>query len=139
MIPNRSGYSSTLWYSPTDNYPADRRLLSPKPFFFHPFRFAHEPVLPKGKPTERCCWIYRVVSKMDSSAIIIRVATTIILNILLPLYYSSEYYMLSCHWPSGLLLSMSGHGIFNMCNDLSACYAHESKAGIEGSAQVLTQ
>ena len=74
-----------------DNYPGDRWLLSPKPSFFssffHPFRFAHEPVLPKGKPTEHCCWICRVVSKMDSSAIIIRVAPIIILNILLPLYY----------------------------------------------------
>ena len=34
---------------------------------------------------------------------------------------------------------MSGHGIFNVCNDLSACYAHESKTGTEGSALVLTQ
>lgn len=133
MIPNRSGYSSTLWYSPTDNYPADRRLLSPKPFFFHPFRFAHEPVLPKGKPTERCCWIYRVVSKMDSSAIIIRVATTIILNILLLL-------RVICVFPSprplSFLLWKGGHRIFNVRTDISACCADESETV---SPQVLTR
>ena len=38
-----------------------------------------------------------------------------------------------------LLLLCYGHGILNMCNDLSACCAHKGETGNDESEQESTQ
>lgn len=46
------------------------------------------------------------------------------------------HHLFPCHQLSGLLLLKGGHGIFNVCNDFSACCVHEGVTGSYESAGV---
>ena len=49
------------------------------------------------------------------------------------------HHLFPCHQLSGLLLLKGGHGIFNVCNDLTVPCAYKGKTGTVKSVHVLTQ
>ena len=58
---------------------------------------------------------------------------------LMPTLVAVSWIAVSVWWASGCLSLKGGHGTFNVCNNLSVCCAHESKAGTDKSAHMLTR
>ena len=61
---------------------------------------------------------------------------TIIILSLLPLCAVCVF---PCHQPLGLLLSKGGHGMFNVCSYLCACYAHDGAKGCDEAVHFGTR
>ena len=90
------------------------------------------------KNTKLCnltCLSMTIVDNLLLLLLPLKIATTILIILLLLCTISVSPH----RQPLGLLLSTGGNGIFNVSDDLSACWAHEGETGTDTPAQVLRQ